>query len=124
MALTILSLSAGLVGAAISSLAPRLVVDRFADALVADLKRARLAAQISGAPVAVAADTGGYEIAALNIVRAYPEGLVARWNGEGEFEFSVGAGLEQGAATVLLRKGRARSRVDLAPVSGRISRAR
>lgn len=122
--LTIVLLSVGVVGAGVSARAPQLVVDRAADALVVDLKRARLAAQTSGAPVIVSAGARGYEIPTLSIDRAFPEGLAARWNGEEKFQILIGSGLDQQAAAIVLRKGRAQSRVEVAPVSGRIRRER
>lgn len=124
VALTIISLATGVVGAGVSARAPQLVVDRATDALVVDLKRARLAAQTSGDPIIISADAGGYLIPALSIDRVYPNGLIARWNGGVEFRFSIGSGLEQQGATILLSKGKSGSRVLVAPVTGRISRER
>jgi type II secretory pathway pseudopilin PulG len=124
IALTIISLATGLVGANVSTRAQELVVDRAADALVLDLKRARLAAQTSGEPIVISADAGGYLIPALSINRAFPTGLAARWNGDEEFLFLIGTGLEQKGATIRLSNGKSGSRVLVAPVTGRISRER
>lgn len=122
VALSILSMSAGVAAAAIARASPRLAVDRTADTLVLDLKRARLLAETSGAPVTVRADINGYDIPALKVARDYPRGLIVAWNGEDAFEVSIGGGLDQAAAEILLSKGNSEARVSVAPVTGRIRR--
>ncbi|MFZ5616935.1 MAG: pilus assembly FimT family protein [Pseudomonadota bacterium] len=120
--LSILSLATGIAGAAIAARAPRLAVDRAADELMTDLKRARLSAEASGEPVLIEADAAGYKIAALGIDRRYAHGVVALWNGREENRLFLAVGLKQAAIAVRLRKQEAEAALSVAAISGRIAR--
>lgn len=124
VAVAILSLSAGVAAGAIGALSPRLIVDRAADQLMVDLKRARLAAQTSGEAVTIVADAGGYKADALNLDQRFRSGLEADWNGARAASLEMVVGLGQDGADITLRKGRRDALIRIAPVSGRIERVR
>lgn len=123
IAVAILALASGVAAGAIGALSPRLVVDRAADQLVVDLKRARLAAQTSGSSVTILATDDGYRVHGLDIDRRFPSGLANDWNAGGARSIDFVVGLGQQGAAVTLRKGRSEAVIKIAAVSGRIERA-
>ncbi len=102
---------------------PERVVDRAADALVLDLKRLRLQAELNGAPVSLEGDAHGYAAPAFDLGRRFPETLSIAWNGEPEGAVLIGAGARGAGATITLTKSNARAVVRIAPATGKIHRA-
>lgn len=124
IAVAILSLASGVAAGAIGAMSPRLIVDRAADQLIVDLKRARLAGETSGEPVAIVADAGGYGVRALDLQRRFRAGLSGKWNGADAARFEFTVGLSQQGALIELSKGKCAAIIEVAPISGRIERVR
>ncbi|MEQ8936433.1 MAG: prepilin-type N-terminal cleavage/methylation domain-containing protein [Amphiplicatus sp.] len=99
------------------------IVDRAADALVLDLKRLRLQAEMTGAPVSLQGNTHGYSAEASSLERRFPETLSMTWNGESQATVLVGADARGGGATITLTKSNSRAVVRVAAVTGKIHRA-
>jgi len=99
------------------------IVDRAADALVLDLKRLRLQAEMTGAPVSLQGDAHGYSAESASLERRFPETLSITWNGEPRATVLVGADARGKGATIAIIKADARAVVRIAPVTGKIYRA-
>ena len=124
IAVAILALASLAAAAFLNMRAPRLAVERTADQLLVDLKRARLRVETTGAPATVEFAPKGYVIAAAEAVRALPRGVSVTWNGaqEGSFALSAGADLDAPIVEIVVAKNGARARIEVTRLTGRIAR--
>lgn len=124
VALAILSLATGIAAGAVSALSPRLAVERAADQLIVDLKRARLEAETSGAPINIEIRADGYSIDALSVSQVYRSELQVLWDTPAADSFAFNPGFDQSGSKITITKGKYSAEITVAPISGKITRAR
>lgn len=123
VALAVLSLATGVAAGAVGALSPRLAVERAADQLIVDLKRARLEAETTGAPINIDINAHGYGISALQIGRIHQSDLTVRWNDGNTDLFAFNPGFDQSGSDITISKGKYSAKIEIAPISGKITRA-
>lgn len=124
IALALISLMALLVSGGIGKSSPHFAVRLASEQMLADIKRARLEADASNAPVTIAISDAGYEIDALGLSRALPQGVVlVQPNGDKDAaeDIIIGPGHWIKAYEVTLAKGDARSTISIEPVTRRVA---
>lgn len=124
VALAILSMTSLITASFINARSSRLAVDRTAETLFNDLKQIRLRAEIRGEAIEFIGAASGYETDNGWLVRAFPKGVVVLWNDNPETNFKIPFGPEHEGVNIRLAKGGEAALIVVAPVTGRISRAR
>ena len=124
VALAILSIASLIAASAINAHSPRLMVDSAANALVIDLKRARLEAGMRGAPIEIQGAANGYRSSKIGLDQSFPRGVTALWNGKTAGILVISSGLRQKGGEVVIEKAGASARIDVEAFTGRISRVR
>lgn len=124
VALAILSMASLIAASFINARSSRLAVDRTAETLFNDLKQIRLRAQMRGEAIEFVGAASGYETDNGGLVRVFPKGVVGHWNGNPETNFNMPLGPAHEGVTIRLSKGDEATLIIIAPVTGRISRAR
>ena len=113
-----------LVSGGIGKSSPHLAVRLASEQMLADIKRARLEADASNAPVTITMADAGYEIDALGLSRALPRGVVLEQPGNADGankDIIIGPGHWIKAYEVTLTKGDARSTISIEPVTRRVA---
>ena len=119
--LSILSLGALIAAGGRNRALPQRTVDFAAEQLVSDLKRARLEAQKSGAPVTVRFAQSGYAASGL-FDRDFGDGVTLQLDGDrGDIVFDWNFASLGGA--VMLKKGRRQAIVKVHAITGKVERA-
>ena len=124
VALAVASLGALLVAASINARSPRLLVNRAADELLVDLKRARLLSETSGDRVRLTATPDGYEATAAGIDRSLPRAITIEWNGARTAEIDFASGFDQSGMEIRISARKTEALISIAPVTGKITRVR
>jgi prepilin-type N-terminal cleavage/methylation domain-containing protein len=119
--LSILSLGALIAAGGINRALPQRAVDFAAEQLVSDLKRARLEAKKTGAPVTVSFSADGYAAPGL-FDRNFDNGVALQLDGNsGDIVFDLNFASLGGAVT--LGKGRRQAIVKVHAITGKVERA-
>ena len=126
--LVALALAALLASAAAGGLRasfPQLHVRLASEQLVADLKRARVEADILGAPVPVVFNEAGYGVEALDLERALPPGVRiaiddAIVEAEESRELFLHPGFAANGHRIVLWKSDRRAEIAVDPITGRV----
>lgn len=124
VALAILSFASLIVASAFNARSSGLVVDRAAEALVVDLKRLRLLAEMRGQPIELVGASDGYRAKVEGVEGRFPKGVTARWNDETEAVLSISSEPGQTGVEIRLAKSDSEAIVRIAPATGRIALVR
>ncbi|WP_417469586.1 pilus assembly FimT family protein [Maricaulis sp.] len=127
IALSIFAAVASLSGVALAGSLGHLRYQRSAEQLVLDLRRASLRARSSGDETAIQLTPRGYRIEALDIDRAWPQGVTAVWRVRQAGSWQVAAGLTLPPRTIQspeleveILRGDDRLSVQIDRVTGRV----
>lgn len=121
--LAIISTVSALVAGGVIARAPQFAVTAAANELMVDLKRGRLAAEMSGEAIEVSGLSNGYLIAALEIERSARRGVRYSWDGRDSATVTLGESIRQPGARIAVSKGAARATIVIEPLSSEVSRA-
>lgn len=121
--LAIVSIISAVIAGGVIARAPQFAVEAAANDLLIDLKRARLAAEMSGESVEVSGLSNGYLIEALAIERSARRGVRYSWDGRDSATVTLGENIRQPGARIAISKGGARATIDIAPLSSEVLRA-
>jgi type II secretion system protein H len=118
VALAIGAMATGALAGLTRTVSPRLELTQAAEQIAADFTRARAEARRSGRAVEIRLSEDGYDIAVLDLERAWPVVLVSQPD-RLVFQPVAGADMDLASSLVLEHRG-ARAAIEIAAISGRV----
>ncbi|GJL95263.1 MAG: hypothetical protein DHS20C05_16680 [Hyphococcus sp.] len=100
---------------------PKLSVKTTAEQLLADLKRARIETESTGAPIDIVIEKEGYAIETLNVARTLPHGVNLSVANSTQSRLTIGPGYWLSGYEIEISKGDASAKLSIAPVTRRMS---
>ena len=126
IALALVALLASVAVGGVRASAPHLHVKLTSEPLLADLRRAREEADITGAPVRIVFTVGGYDVEALELERAVPAGVRIAIDGgvvdeNDSREIAFQPGFAPRGYSIVVWKHERRAEITVDPITRRVS---